>query len=183
MVDATYHQLAAVRDGDEEARGALLERLRPRLVLWASSRMSNRLRARLTAEDAAQEILLALHRSLEQFQGGDGRAFRAWVFTVAENRIRDLAREANALKRGTPEPRAGSQTTPSAHAMRNEAVERIRDALARLPDDYRRVIQLRRFEELEPAEVAAALERTPNAVRILYCRAIQALRKEMEKNP
>jgi RNA polymerase sigma-70 factor (ECF subfamily) len=179
VVDATEHQLAALRGGDKEARGALLERLRPRLVLWASSRMSDRLRARLTAEDAAQEILLALHRSLDQFRGGDVRAFRAWVFTVAENRVRDLAREAGALKRETPEPRAGSATTPSGHAMRNEAAERVRDALARLPDDYRRVIQLRRFEELEPAEVAAALDRSPNAVRILYCRAIQALRKEM----
>ena len=36
---------------------ALLERLRPRLVLWASARMSPGLRAKLEPEDAAQEIL------------------------------------------------------------------------------------------------------------------------------
>ena len=179
-MDATYHQIAAVRDGDENARGLLLERLRPRLILWASSRMSKQLRARMTAEDIAQEILLAVHKSLGQFEGGDSRAFRAWLFTVAENRIRDLANAENALKRKTPDPVAQSQTSPSGHAIRREMATQVRDALTRLPEDYRRVIQLRRFEELEPPEVAAAMDRSPNAVRVLYCRAIQALRQEME---
>jgi len=178
-MDATYHHLAAVLEGDEEAREQLLERLRPRLILWASSRMSERLRARVTPEDVAQEVLLAIHRSVEQFRGKDGRAFRAWLFTVAENRIRDMAAEANALKRRMPEPESRSQTSPSGHAMKAESVIRIRDALTRLPEDYRRVIQLRRFEELDTEEVAAAMDRTPNAVRILYCRAIQALRGEL----
>jgi len=166
-------------DGDEDARGPLLERLRPRLTLWATSRMSKQLRARMTAEDVAQEILLAVHRSLAQFSGGDGRAFRAWLFTVAENRIRDLANEANALKRRTPNPVSRSQTSPSGRAMATEMATRVREALTRLPEDYRRVIQLRRFEELETAEVAAAMDRSQNAVRVLYCRAIQALRAEM----
>jgi len=181
--DGTYHQLLEAMGGDEEARGRLLERLRPRLVLWASSRMSERLRSRTTAEDVAQEILLAVHRSLPQFQGGDERAFRAWLFTIAENRIRDLANAANALKRRTPEPRRHDQTSPSGVVMRAEMAERLRAALERLPPDYREVIRLRRFEELETAAVAEAMNRSPTAVRVLYCRAIRALREEMDANP
>jgi RNA polymerase sigma-70 factor (ECF subfamily) len=177
--DATYQQLLEARDGDEEARGRLLERLRPRLILWASSRMSDRLRSRMTAEDVAQEILLSVHRSMAQFRGGDDRAFRAWLFTVAENRVRDLANHTNAQKRRTPEPRYLSQTSPSGHAMRAESVDRLREALERLSPDYREVIRLRRFEELETAAVAEAMDRSPTAIRVLYCRAIRALREEM----
>jgi RNA polymerase sigma-70 factor (ECF subfamily) len=175
----THHQLRRAIEGDDQAREALLERLRPRLVLWASARMSPALRAKLEPEDAAQEILLAVHKSLHQFTGDEYAKFRAWLFTVAENRIRDLAAHANALKRRTPEPSRRTQTTPSVGAMRTEMAGRLHEALMRLPEDYRRVIQLRRFEELDSAAVAELMDRSPNAVRVLYFRAIRALREEM----
>lgn len=183
MIGETLHELRDAQAGDDRAREALLERLRPRLVLWAATRMSPSLRAKLEPEDAAQEILLALHRSLGQFQGGDDRAFRAWLFTVAENRIRDLAEKAGALKRRTPEPLRRSQTSPSRGAIRTEMAAKVREALTRLPEDYRRVIQLRRFEEMDTADVAKAMDRSANAVRVLYCRALQALREEMGEMP
>ena len=178
MLDETQHHLQAALDGSEAARGELLERLRPRLVLWATARMPDILRGKLDAEDAAHEVLLALHKNLDQFQGGN---FRAWLFTVANNRMRDLAAQAGALKRRTPEIQTFTQTSPSLAAIRAEEHVRLREALARLAEDYRRVIQLRRFEELETAEVAAAMDRSPNAVRVLYFRALQALREELEK--
>ncbi|MHC4933259.1 MAG: RNA polymerase sigma factor [Planctomycetota bacterium] len=181
MPDQTYQGLRAALAGDADARGSLLERLRPRLVLWSSTRMSPSLRSKLEPEDAAQEILLVLHRSLDQFKGGDERAFRAWLFTVAENRIRDLAEHAGALKRKPPLPMSFSQTSPSQAAIRTEMAGRMRRALEGLNEDYRRVIQLRRLEERDPAEVAEILNRTPNAARVLYCRAIQALREQMRE--
>ena len=45
---------------------------------------------------------------------------------------------------------------------------------------HRQVIQMRRFEELEVPEIARRLDRSENAVRILYCRAIAALRERMK---
>ena len=68
-------------------------------------------------------------------------------------------------------------------AARNEMAEKLREAVLRLSDDHRRVIQLRRFEELETDEVGARMDRSPNAVRILYFRAISALREEMDNFP
>jgi DNA-directed RNA polymerase specialized sigma24 family protein len=41
------------------------------------------------------------------------------------------------------------------------------------------VLQLLRLEERELPEVAAIMERSENAVRILYCRALKALRARM----
>ena len=84
--------------GDAIAQGDLLERLRPRLVLWCANRMAAALRAKVQPEDVAQEVLLALHKALPAFEARGGRAgFLRWVFRIAENRIRDLVDHHGAL--------------------------------------------------------------------------------------
>ncbi len=143
--------------------------------------MSPRLARHVSEEDVAQEILLAVHESIGQFAGGDAATLRAWILTVAENRLRDLARSAGALKRRTPVPLRRSQTSPSGVAMRAEAQASVHEALLRLKEEYRTVIRLRRVEEHDTAETAARMERSPGAVRILYLRAIRALRAELER--
>lgn len=165
--------------GDLQARARLLERLRPRIVLWVSARLSNRLRKLVDPEDVAQEVLIAVHQALDSYQDRSPRGFHAWLFRIAENRIRDLSDYASARKRQPGEPIVPTQTTPSTAAMRSEAFERVRAALLRLPDDYRRVIQLRRLEEREVPAIAGEMGRSENAVRILYCRALKALRDAM----
>jgi RNA polymerase sigma-70 factor (ECF subfamily) len=165
--------------GGDAARGALLERLRPRLVLWSATRLSPALRAKIEPEDVAQEILLALHKSLDGFEGTDERQFFAWVFRLAENRIRDLADHFGAQKRQMPEHFSFTQTSPSMAAARNEAFLRLHGALASLPESFRQVIQLRRIEGRDVPECAQILGRSENAVRILYCRALQALRRSL----
>jgi RNA polymerase sigma-70 factor, ECF subfamily len=177
----TTRLLVRARDGDAEAREALLERLRPRIVLWVSARLGARLSAEVEPEDIAQDVLLAMHKRLDDFKGDDRRAFLGWIFTVAENRIRDLADRAGAGKRQRAELPRREQTTPSQAAAREELARRLADAVGRLDEPHRQVIQMRRFEEMEVNEIARRLDRSENAVRILYCRAIAALREVMKR--
>ncbi len=169
------------REGDAAAREALLERLRPRLVLWASARLGPVLRGEAEPEDVAQEALLAVHKRLDEFKGDDRHAFLGWIFTIAENRIRDLADRAGAEKRQRAEIPRREQTSPSQAAARGELARRLAEAVALLDGPHRQVIQMRRFEELEVKEIARRLDRSENAVRILYCRAIAALREGMKQ--
>jgi len=183
----TIQLLGEALEGDEIAQGELLERLRPRLVMWATSRMSYDLKSKVDAEDIAQEVLLKLHKALPTFDGKGDRAFFGWVFKVAENHIRDEVDYHGAKKRQrTPTIRRSfSQTSPSMAADRTEQVQRVQQAILGLPDDYRQVIQLRRIEHQEVKEVAALMERSENAIRTLYCRALKALGAELralEKN-
>lgn len=166
--------------GDQSATGALLERLRTRLVVWAAGRMSPALRAKVEAEDVAQEVLLAIHKGLPAFEGGDERAFFGWVFRIAENRIRDLVSHFGAQKRQPVLRTSFSQTSPSMAAARKEELARVVTAIEALPEDYRTVIRLRRIEHREVAEVADLMGRSANAVRVLYCRAIKALKEAMD---
>jgi RNA polymerase sigma-70 factor (ECF subfamily) len=165
--------------GDDAARGLLLERIRPRVVTWCGARMPPSLRAHAEPEDLAQDVLMAVHDGLAAYRGTDTRSFHAWVFRIAENRIKDLLDHAGALKRKLPPPAAFSQTSPSGAAMRRESAERVRAAVATLAEDYRTVIRLRRIEERPVPEIAAEMGRSENAVRILYFRALQALREAL----
>lgn len=171
----TQELVRSAQGGDEAARGVLLERLRPRIVLWCASSLPARLRPICDAEDVAQDILISVHGGLAGFRGSDTRSFHAWVFRVAGNRIRDLLDYAGAEKRKLPPAVSFSQTSPSEAAMRGEARDRVRRALETIPEDYREVVRMRRIEELEFPDIAAAMGRSENAVRILYFRALRAL--------
>lgn len=178
-ISDTFVLVEDARAGDPRARSELFDALRARIVLWAASKMSPALRAKVEPDDLAQEVLLAIHRDLDAFGGRDRRTFCAWVFRIAENRLRDLADHFGAAKRQEVEVPRSAQTTPGTQAARNEAVRRLARAISALPDDHRRVVQLRRLEEREFGEIAAELGRSENAVRILYCRALKTLRAEL----
>ncbi len=138
------------------------------------------MRAKVEAEDVAQEVLIAVHKGLDRFEGEDDRAFLRWLFTIAENRIRDLVDHFGAQKRQPKDDLPSRElTSPSVHAVRNEMAKKVRNALTRLSEPHRQVIQLRRFEELDVPEIAQAMDRSENAVRVLYCRAIAALKEEL----
>lgn len=179
-VPETQRLVTAALAGDADAFTALVERLRPRLVLWCAARMSERLRAHLEPDDAAQDILLALHKDLRSYQGPPDKHFFGWFFTLAENKMRDLVDYWSAAKRQPGEPLRHSQTSPSQAAARRELATVVRDAVAALPDDYRDVVRLLKLEGRDVAEVAQIMERSENAVRILYCRALKELRARMD---
>ena len=169
----------ALETGEDVDRGDMLEYLRPRLVLWATSRLSPALRAKLEPDDVAQEALMAVHRSLDGFNGTNHKAFLAWVFKIAENRIRDLADYHQAKKRQKIQPLSFSQTSPSTVIGRSEEVQKVADALEQLPEEYAEIIRLLRFEELSYSQVAEIKEISENAARIRYCRALKSLKKAL----
>ncbi len=69
----------------------------------------------------------------------------------------------------------GTATTPSGHAARDEAKTALDRAIAKLPDHYRRVIQMYDLEEQPLANVAEAMERSRGATSIMRHRAIRML--------
>ena len=64
-------------------------------------------------------------------------------------------------------------------AAKREQQLRLADALEQLPEDYRQVIMLRNIEDLSHEEVASRMQRTPGAVRMLWLRALAALREQL----
>lgn len=161
--------------GSEHPKDQLLRRVIPRVTLWAASRMSPALRAKMEPEDACQEILLRVSKDWKQFSGSSEKAFFAWLFKVGENCLRDLADHYNAQKRRELQPFAQSQTSASVRAMRSEQHRRLYEAISRLAEDHALVIRLRGIEQHDFPAIAEIMGRSENAIRILHCRALREL--------
>lgn len=165
----------------------LIEAIGPASILVViESRLSDSLKRQISADDIWQEALLHVWRDRHKCTWRGVKAFRAWVLSIIENRIRDYADYAGAGKRNSgsapvmfstlEQPRsndasgslfagpAGS-TTPSRVAIYREQAAAMQTALNSLPDNVREVVRLRLFEQLSVQDVAERLELTPSGVR------------------
>jgi RNA polymerase sigma-70 factor (ECF subfamily) len=170
------------------------------ILVTIDARLGDALRGRVTAEDVWQETLLHAWRDRARCEWRGLASFRRWLLQVAENRIRDLRDALAADKRGAGRvelslecdrdgPCRGSDyagpvrtTTPSRAAIDRERAAAMAEALAALPDELRDVVQLRLFEDLDTAEIAARLQLGVSAVQhrfrkgvLLYYRRLRAL--------
>jgi RNA polymerase sigma-70 factor (ECF subfamily) len=183
---------------------ALLERYREFVKLVVRCHSPGQLRARMDSSDLVQETLLQAAQHMGQFQGHAEEEWRAWLGRIAERegihqarRHLDAAKRARAREQPLPNPAAsgasglsrldqwlaGSQTSPSLAAVRQERAVLLSEALARLPEDSREVLVLRHLEGLGFAEVGERMGRSAGAVRVLWVRALKRLREEIEHGP
>jgi RNA polymerase sigma-70 factor (ECF subfamily) len=141
--------------------------------------MSEALRAKSEPEDLAQEIVIAAFRDFSQFHGASVPEFGAWYWMIAANRLRDLVDYHGAKKRQPAEIPALTQTSPSQAAVTSDLAARVRRAIETLGEEQRMAVCLVFLEERSPEEAARILDKTVNAVRILYFRAMRELRARL----
>lgn len=138
-----------------------------------------RLGSREAAEDATSLVftraLDALPRYREREFSGH---FRSWLFAIAHNTI---ANELRGSDRQNDRPieaadeLADPARGPEEIAIGNEARGTIQALLALLPDDERRLLELR-LSGLSGPEIARVLGRSHGAVKVAQFRAIARLR-------
>ena len=148
------------------------------------------LRNEAEAEDAAQETVIKVYRSLHMFRGES--QFRTWVLSIARNeglgRLRKAeSRREDSLDEITDEQ--GGDYTPafltSWHEVPAQALERkelgaiLRKAVEGLPEIYRNVVLLRDIEEMDVRETAAALGITEGTVKVRLHRARALLQRDL----
>lgn len=167
--------MAAYLRGDRAAHRALFDRLAP--VLTALIR--RQLKDAAEAEDVLQRTFLAMHRARHDFRAG--ARVRPWVFTIAMNLVRDTFRR-RARRRESPLELDGRHD-PAVYTDRLEREEDarlIRRALATLPADQRRAIELHWLEERPFAEVAQMVGASVSAVKVRAHRGYKQLRRWIE---
>ncbi len=79
--------LKAAQAGDQDATGELLERHRP----WVYNLAVRMLWRRADAEDATQDILIRVLRSLATFRGES--RFRTWLYRIAVNHLLNMKKD------------------------------------------------------------------------------------------
>jgi RNA polymerase sigma-70 factor (ECF subfamily) len=191
----TEELLRQASQGDADARGRLLARHRSRLRKMVAWRLDRRLAARVDPSDIVQEVLAEADRKLERYLREPPLPFLPWLRQLAWEHLTTLhRRHVRAQKRSVRREEPGvlalpdesaaelagrlvdSASSPTQHVVRQELRQRVRAALAQLPERDREVLVLRHLEELSVADTAAVLGINPGAAKVRHLRALQRLR-------
>ncbi len=191
--------LAAARAGSREALGKLFQDCRPYLLVVAGRQLDPDLHAKGGASDLVQETFLEAQRDFARFAGSSEAELLAWLRQILLNNVGNFSRryrdtDKRAVSREVslagddsehPSGRAvlDPQPTPSSKAIEREQAESLHRALQRLPDDYRRVIVYRYLEGRSFDEIGQLMQRSAEAARKLWSRAMDELRQEWERSP
>jgi len=181
-----------VRAGDERAAAVLFARYEPQLRARAR-RVVGRMPRKVGVSDVLQETHLAAFAGIDRFEDQGPGSFRRWIESILDHKAadevkrhlragrdarREVSRDADAP---SPDP-AGEAPTPSAVAMGEEERAALRRAVESMSEDDRTVLRLVHDEGKGLAEAAKVMDRTPDAVRKLYGRAIVRLGQAMRRS-
>jgi len=184
-IEQAIHLLQRGDDADLEQALTLLQNT----VFSFSMRLCGQ---REDAEDTMQEVLLKSVPHLPKFDSP--KALLVWLYKVAKNRCLMNRRKSKfapahqlSLDELMPDRKeleklsTDDTTSPEAFAIRGEKAQHLREAIQRLPPQYRIVLVLRDMEGLTDDEVAEITGLRSGTVRVRLHRARLFVRKELVK--
>lgn len=173
-VTVEHGLIARALDGDGRAFATLVE---PHL------KMLYRIAARACgdsalAEDAVQEALTLAYERLNRYE--PGTSLKAYLATCAVRRAQTLLRgeRRRRAREDAAEPPA-RLPDPSELISAERAAERVRRALAAMPEKRRAAALLRLDAQMSYAEIAEAVKTTEGSARVLVHMALKELRLQL----
>lgn len=161
--------LAAAKAGSPEALRALIARHAVRVLRLCLEVAGDA----ADAEDARQEAMLALQRSIARLSAD--RPLAVWLARVATNACFKIMRSRRRL-----EERHRAAAPPPAETgdplTRAEDLGRIAEALKRLPGEHARILRWKFHEEVDTEAIARRLGVAVGSARVCLHRALAELR-------
>jgi RNA polymerase sigma-70 factor, ECF subfamily len=191
-----------LREGDEDAFMALVERLQPQMLRVAQMYVSSR----PVAEEVVQDAWIAVLRGIDRFEGRS--SVQTWIFRIVANQAKTRGqRESRAVPfsslarddsdEGAVDPSwfqgAGDRfpggwvtfpqswsRVPEERLLGSETLEVVRTAIEELPPKQAAVIRMRDVLGLPAGDVCNALELSETNQRVLLHRARSRVRRAVD---
>ena len=182
--------LSSARNSTSGDRAELLESFRNYLRKIAAEAIGSEPIGQLSTSDVVQTAIIDAHGDFDQCRAVSYEEFKAWLRQILINDIMNRFRDLRRQKRDIARERDIDSNlqlideidSPSEQLIRKENERRLLDALSKLSDDQRQVIELRQRDGLTFVEIAEQLNRTPDATRMLWNRAVDALAKILQQD-
>jgi len=175
--DLDYALLRRVARKDAPALAELIRRHQPRLYQIAY----RLLRDPLEAEDALQEVFLKVYENAHRYE--PRAQVSAWLNRITANHCLNLLRQRHpqeSLDQAETPELPDTQASPLEVLEERDLTRRLEELLARLPENQRRALILKRFGGLSYEEIAGEMHLSPQAVDGLLKRARQFLKKALQ---
>jgi RNA polymerase sigma-70 factor (ECF subfamily) len=188
LQDPDVRLMLEVRDDNAAAFDELMLRYQNRLVTVLEHLVGRRDQA----EDLAQEVFLRVYRARKRYVAG--AKFSTWLYTIANHVAANSRRSMSRRPEVNLPPRtsesggnaldkmavAASGAMPTRQLDKAELRDVVRAALSGLNERQRMAVLLNKFEEMSYADIATAMEMTPQAVKSLLSRARVNLKEVLE---
>lgn len=166
------------QQGDGQAQERLLAAVHDRAFRYARARLQAFPQARGAAEDAAQEVCVAVLLALPRYDDR-GLPFEAFVYSISARKVADVQR----MMLRSPRP-TGALPEPSEHVdgpedqvVGSDEAARAWRLLDLLPEHQRELLTLRIAVGLSAEEAGRAMGMTAGSVRVAQHRALSKLRQ------
>ncbi len=162
--------LDQVKSGEQSALAQLIAAFYPKIYRYVYYRLDNP----EDAKDLTNDIFVKVTQAIKNQKG----AFNAWIYRIAANALTDFYRHQSVRRIVTNEVRLPEYSADGDQMADNifqgPELER---AIKKLTDEQQQVIILRFVEGYPSQEIANIMEKSPEAVRAIQFRALNALRK------
>jgi len=186
-ISESHTAMLSVLRGDTSAIGRMTQALRPYLKTVIRNELGGMNVGVEDESDIVQQALAQATAGLSGFRGQTISEWSAWLAAIARNEARRSRRYWQADRRSVRqqvtgvtellENEAAELTSPSTAVSRDEEIARLAQALSKLPEAQRQLIQWRQNENLSHAEIANKLGITVETSRQRCKSAMDALRR------
>lgn len=168
--------VAAAKDGNAAAFAALYDMFADRVYRHILYRIGNP----ADSADLTQQTFLKAWQAMGRYKITEV-PFVAWLLTIAHNGVVShfrAKREHLPLDMDMPLP--DNAAGPQEATERKFQQAMVRQAIAKLPPDQQQVVVMRYLDDLDYADIARALKKTENNVRVIGHRALKRMQRTLE---
>jgi len=170
-------RITRAQAGDAEAFAELYDQHLDRVFRHILYRVGDR----AEAEDLSQQVFVRAWQALGRYRI-TGSPFIAWLLTIAHNLVVDhfkARRDVTPLDEQFDLP--SREADPSEQVLDRLRSDELRAAILTLRPEYQQIVAMRFLEGFAPGEIAAAIGKTEGNVRVMQHRALQELRRRLDR--